>query len=307
MRGKHASDLAIPALAAHQHGVISRAQLRTAGLHDRAIDRRIASGRLHPVYRGVFALGHTVLTTEGRWMAAVLASGDGAVLSHTSAAALWQLRPSGSGSIHVTLPGDPGRRRRAGIRLHRSALLGADESTVHSGIPVTTPVRTVIDLASMLRGRPLEHALDLAEQRGLVDFAELKRRLAELPGRPGSPALQALLHSYTVGAFVTRSEMEERFLALCDEHGLARPRVNRRIEGEEVDFVWPERRLIVEVDGYRYHRMPSAFERDRERDVMLALAGWHVMRFTWAQLVQRSAWVAAAIYNRLARLPRYAE
>jgi very-short-patch-repair endonuclease len=307
MRGEHASDLAIPALAAHQHGVISRAQLRTAGLHDRAIDRRIAAGRLHPVYRGVFALGHTALTSEGRWMAAVLASGDHAVLSHTSAAALWELRPLGSGSIHVTVPGDPGRGRRAGIRLHRSALLGASERTVHRGIPVTTPVRTVIDLASMVRGRPLEHALDVAEQRRLVDFAELERRLAELPGRPGSPALRALLDSYTVAAFETRSAMEERFLALCDEHGLPRPRVNTRIEGEEVDFVWREARLIVEVDGYRYHRMPSAFEDDRERDVMLSVAGWHVMRFTWKQLTGRPAWVAASIRHRLASLPRYAE
>jgi very-short-patch-repair endonuclease len=305
MRGKRATDLAIPALATHQHGVVSRAQLRTAGLHDRAIDRRIASGRLHPVYRGVFAVGHTDLTVKGRWMAAVLASGDDAVLSHTSAAAAWDLRPTGTGSVHVTVPGTPGRRRRAGIRLHRSAMLAAEEATVHDGIPITDPARTLIDLATLLRGRPLEQALDRSEQLGLVDFADLERRMARHPTRPGTPSLRALLSSYTVGAFVTRSEMEERFLDLCDDHALPRPEVNTLIEGKEVDFVWRGARLIVEVDGYAYHRSPSAFEEDRERDVVLAVAGWQVLRFTWAQVTARSEWVAAAITSRLSTLPRY--
>jgi hypothetical protein len=304
MRGKHATDLAIPALAAHQHGVVSRAQLRTAGLHDRAIDRRIAAGRLHPVYRGIFAVGRTDLTVKGRWMAAVLASGDGAVLSHTSAAAAWELRAAGTGSVHVTVPGTAGRQRRAGIRLHRSAMLGADDATTRDGIPITDPARTLIDLATLLRGRPLEQALDLAELRGLVDFADLERRLAAHPTRPGSPALQALLSGYTAGTFVTRSEMEERFLALCDDHGLPRPDVNTRIEGEECDFVWRDARLIVEVDGYAYHRSPNAFEDDRERDVKLTVAGWQVLRFTWAKITVRPEWVAAAVTNCLAPLPR---
>jgi very-short-patch-repair endonuclease len=306
MRGKHAIDLAIPALAAHQHGVVSRSQLRIAGLHDLSIDRRIAAGRLHPVYRGVFAVGHTELTIEGRWMAAVLASGDGAVLSHTSAAAAWELRPTGTGSIHVTVPGAPGRRRRAGIRLHRSTTLGPDETTTRNGIPVTDPARTLIDLATLLRGRPLEQAVDSAEQLGLVDFADHAARLAARPSRPGSPALQALLSRYAAGSTVTRSEMEERFLRLCDDNGVPRPETNTIIEGREVDFVWKDARLIVEVDGYRYHRSPSAFEDDRERDVVLAVAGWQTLRFTWAKITERPAWVAAAVVNRLATLPRYA-
>ena len=300
MRGKHATDLAIPALAAHQHGVISRAQLRTAGLHDRAIDRRIAAGRLHPVYRGVFALGHTVLTVEGRWMAAVLAEGAGAVLSHTSAAAAWELRPIGTGSVHVTVPGSRGR-------VHRSAKLEPDETTTHRAIPITDPVRTLIDLAAIVKGRPLEQALDHAEQRGLVDFADLTQRLDAQPARPGSPALRALLSGYTPATFVTRSEMEERFLALCDDHGIRRPDVNTCIEGREVDFVWRDARLVVEVDGYAYHRSPSAFEADRERDVILAVAGWQVLRFTWAKITGQPAWVAEAVASRLATLPRYAE
>jgi len=142
--------------------------------------------------------------------------------------------------------------------------------------------------------------LDLAEQLRLVDFAELRQRLAERQGRPGSPSLQAVLSLYTAGRTVTRSEMEERFLALCDDHEIARPQVNTRIEGEEVDFVWRDARLIVEVDGYRYHRSPSKFETDRERDVMLAVAGWQVLRFTWTQLTARPGWVAGAVSRRLA-------
>ena len=299
MGGKVATDRRIAALAARQHGVLSRAQLRIAGLHDGSIDRRIAAGRLHLVHRGVFAVGHPVLTREGRWMAAVLAAGRDAVLSHADAAAAWDLRPPGAGAIHVSIPRATGRRRRPGIRIHRASTLAPSDTTTVRDIPITTPSRTIVDLAATLGGRPLEHVLDLADQRGLVDFAALRTRAA-----PRS--LQVVLSRYRAPTF-TRSELEERFFALCDTQGLLRPLSNTLVEGEEVDFVWRDRRLIVEVDGYRYHRMPSAFEDDRERDVMLTVAGWHVMRFTWAQLTGRPGWVAAAIRDRLASLPRHAE
>jgi very-short-patch-repair endonuclease len=215
-------------------------------------------------------------------MSATLAT-DG-VLSHATAAAAWDIRRLGAGAIHVTVHG--GARRCAGVRVHRTRRLEPHDTTTHRGIPITTPVRTIIDLAHILEGRPLEHALDLAEQRRLVDFAALHRRAI-----PSS--LQAVLSLYT--ATTTRSEMEERFLKLCDEHGIPRPQVNVVVEGIEVDFVWPDRRLIVEVDGYRYHRAPSRFESDRERDVTLVVAGWQVMRFTWTQLTERPAWVARAV------------
>ena len=234
-------------------------------------------------------------------MAAVMAGGRDAVLSCATAAAAWELRPVGAGAIHISIPRDTGRKRRAGIRLHRMTTLEPTETTTVHAIPITTPVRTIIDLAATLKGRPLEQALDLAEQRRLVDFAELHRRLAERPGRPGSPALQAVLSRYTAGSTITRSEMEERFLRLCDDHGIPRPNVNTRIEGVEVDFAWQDARLIVEVDGYRYHRSPTAFEDDRERDVTLAVVGWQVLRFTWTQLTRRPGWVARAISTRMAR------
>ena len=287
MRRKSAKDATIAALAEAQHGVASRAQLLVMGLTNEDVDRRIRAKRLHRLSQGVFAVGHRVLTIEGRWMAAVLAGGTDAVLSHASAAAAWELRLVGSGAIHVTIPSDSGRKRRAGIRMHRSGTLTPHDTTVHRGIPITTPLRTLIDIATTLKGRPLEQALDRAEQLHLVDFTDLQHAR--------SPSLQAVLSHYTAGTTPTRSQLEERFLQLCDNHGLPRPETNTRINGIEVDFVWRDARLIVEVDGYAFHRSPAAFERDRERDVILTVAGWRVMRFTHAQITRRPAWVAAAI------------
>jgi very-short-patch-repair endonuclease len=263
---------------------VARRQLVVLGFGEDAIERRLAAGRLHRLHRGVYAVGHTVLKVEGRWMAATLATGG--ALSHASAAAAWELRPLGAGAIHVTVAGDGGRKRHAGLRVHRSRTLAPHDITTHCGIPITTPARTIIDLARTLKGRPLETALDRAEQRRLLDFADLTRR-------PIPPSLQAVLSVYI--ATVTRSELEERFLQLCADHGLPRPETNARIEGYEVDFVWRGKRLIVEVDGYAYHRSPSSFEADRERDVVLKLAGWTVLRFTWAQITRRPAWVARAL------------
>lgn len=283
MRGEPAPDHEIAALAGRQHGVVARRQLAELGLRKAAIDRRIAAGRLHRLHRGVFAVGHTVVGIEGRWMAATLATGG--VLSHASAAAAWDLRRAGGGAIDVSVSTRAGRDRRRGIRLHRSGTLTAADTTTLRGIPITTPARTIIDLAGKLGGRPLEQLVDLADQRGLVDFDDLRS------GKPAS--LKAVLQQYAPAA--TRSEMEERFLRLCDDHGIPRPETNSVIEGIEVDFVWRDRRLIVEVDGYAYHRSPSAFERDRERDVTLTTRGWRVLRFTWAKINRRAGWVAASI------------
>ncbi len=207
MRPKSATDLAVAALADAQHGVVTRRQLELLGFSARAVGRRVEAGRLRPLHRGVYAVGHTALRVEGRWMAAVLACGDGAVLSHASAAAVWELRPIGSGAIHVTVPGDPGRKKRAGIRVHRSRTLTPEQTTSHRGIPVTTPERTIVDLARTLSGRPLEQVLDRAEQR--ADFDQLRKATR-------SPSLQAQLARYRTHA--TRSELEEAFLNLCDDH-----------------------------------------------------------------------------------------
>jgi hypothetical protein len=263
MGGKVAKDLRIAHLAGSQHGVVSRSQLAALGLTKREIDRRLAVARLQPLHRGVYAVGHRALTVEGRWMAAVLACGANAVLSHATAAAAWDLLPAGGGAIHVTVPGDPGRARRRGVRVHRSATIEPFDTTNHRGLPVTTPVRTVLDVAATLNGRRLEQTLDRADR--LLDFAELQRRLEAHPTRPGAPSLRAVSSRYTVGSIATRSELEECFLRLCDDHGLPRPEVN------------------------------SSFAADRERDVALKLAGWAVLRFAYEHVTGRARWVAAAI------------
>jgi hypothetical protein len=270
MRRKPAPDLVVAALADAQHGVVSRAQLLERGLTNEDVDRRVKARRLRRLHRGVYAVGHRALRAEGRWTAATLAVGG--VLSHASAAAAWQLRGSNAAVIDVTV-GRGGRDRRAGLRIHRSGTLTAAEITTHRGIPITTPARTIIDLSRRLNGRALEHVVDVADQLGLVDFRDLRKA--------NSASLRAVLSTYSPAP--TKSEQEERFLKLCDDHGIPRPETNTRIEGIEVDFVWRDWRLIVEVDGYRYHRSPTAFETDRERDVQLTAAS------TWAARPQVSS------------------
>jgi very-short-patch-repair endonuclease len=283
MAGKSAKDLEIAALADAQYGVVSRAQLLHAGLTRNEIDHRVAAQRLRCVHRGVYAVGHSVLRVEGRWMAAVLACGEGAVLSHQTAAAVWDLRRVGSGAIHVTVPGDPGRKKREGIRLHRSVTLTPTDTTQVRGLPVTTPARTTIDLARTLNEHELEALVDWADDRHLVDFRDLEATR--------SASLKAVLRAHAPAP--TRSELERTFLRLCRDHGIERPEVNVLIEGYLVDFVWRNRRLIVEVDGYEHHRTRSKFESDRERDVVLGVAGWQVRRFTWRHIDERPSWVAA--------------
>jgi hypothetical protein len=269
MRREVVIDRAIAALAGRQGGVVARRQLVALGLSASGVDRRLRAGRLHLVHRGVYCVGHRVVGVVGRRWAAVVACGDGAVLSHASAAAAWELRASAAEAIDVTV-GPGGRARRHGIRLHWRVAPPTDEVTALDGLPITTPARTLLDLAaSGLRGRPLEAALDRGELLGLVDFAELRRLLVRYPGRPGVSSLGAVLSRYHAGSVDTRSVLEELVLALCDTHGVPRPSVNTVIDGSVRDFFWPRSRLVVEADSYTWHRSPSALDDDRERDVTL--------------------------------------
>jgi len=294
MRGQVARDHRIARIAERQGGAISRGQLLDLGLSPKGVDRRVQTGSLHPVHRGAYAVGHRTLGACGRRWAAVLALGDGAVLSHADAASAWDIRTTASGLIHVTVPGRSGRKRRPGIRVHRPESLPPDEVTTLEGLPITTPARTLLDLAaSGLGGRPLEAALDRAELLRVLDFAELQRLLARYPRRPGSPSLEAVLSRYN--PVDTRSELEELVVELCDAHGLPQPLGNCVIEGEVRDFYWPHARLVVEADSYTWHRSPTALNDDRERDVTLTLAGYRVLRFTWEQVTQRPEYVAGAL------------
>lgn len=249
----------IAALASRQHGIVTVAQLREAGFDGAAVHRAEVAGRLHRVHRGVYAVGHRGLSWRGRWLAAVLASGDGAVLSHTSAAALWKfLRPI-PGPIHVTFGAKSGRARRRGIQLHRSRTLSSSQITRRHGIAVTTPARTIEDI------------------RGTVEPYLFRRALrqAELAGHR-VPHLSVTKRS--------RSDLELLFLALCEDHDLPRPLVNHRVHGHLVDFFFADHRLAVETDSWQYHRGSVALEDDHARDLALRGHGIATRRYTGDQL-----------------------
>jgi very-short-patch-repair endonuclease len=290
------ADATIANLAESQHGVVSRRQLLEFGLGRRAIGHRLERGRLHMVHRGVYAVGHRILSRDGRWMAAVLAAGADAVLSHRSAAALWGLRETAAARVDVTVP--RWSRPRASIRTHQAAL-AADEITVSRGIPVTTPPRTLLDLASVVSAQQLERAVSESEVLRLTDALSLADLVARHCGRPGVPVIRRVLEAGRVGAVRTRSELEERFLAFLDAEGLPRPEVNARLETPagwfEVDCVWRRERVIVELDGYASHGTLAAFERDRARDRALQAAGWRVIRIMWRHLHEHPGLVAAEL------------
>jgi very-short-patch-repair endonuclease len=296
MRQEVVPDRQIAAIAAHQGGVIAHQQLVECGLSTSGIHRRVRAGRLHRLHRGVFAVGHRVVGVTGRRWAAVLACGDGAVLSHVAAGSAWDIRGSSSAVFDVTV-GRGGRIRRAGLRIHTVTALRPDEVTRRDGLPITTPARTLLDLAAA-RVRNLDTALDRAERLRLVDFAELHALLERYPGRPGTRSLKAQLARYR-GAVDAWSWLERLVNKLCNEHGLPPPQVNTSIEGRVRDFFWPDCRLVVEADSYAWHRSPSALNADRERDVELTLAGYRVLRFTYEQVTERPDYVVGAIVSAL--------
>lgn len=242
------------------------------GLSSGAIQRRVERGLLHCVHRGVYAVGHPQLSLRGRWLAAVLACGPGAVLSHRSAAALWDLATVPASRIEVSVA----RRVRGPARvvLHLSRALEADSAS-QAGIPVTTPNRTLVDLAAVVTARRLRRAVERAERLQLLDVAAIERLCTG--GRHGTGMLRSILSQYDQSIVWTRSELERSFLELGASAGLPVPLVNVQVAGWEVDMLWCEERLVVELDGYAYHRTRAAFERDRRRDADLQLAGYRVL------------------------------
>jgi very-short-patch-repair endonuclease len=265
------SDQVLARIAARQHGVVSTAQLNEAGIDKDGISRRVKAGRLHRIHRGVYAVGHRRLTFEGRCMAAVLALGEGAAVSHVSAASLWGMLKPHSGPIHVTVPGNAGRKQRRGIAIHRSHSLIAAVSIVSDGIRVTKAARTLQDLHRAVSDEIYRHAVRRALDLRLISSAQLRS-----------------------DDDLTRSELERLFRTLCRRHRLPEPEVNARVGPYEVDFLWRDRGLIAETDGFRHHGDRSAFERDRARDAHLQSWGFRVLRFTHRQLTEdRSAVVGA--------------
>lgn len=272
------SDVVIAEIADRQYGVVSVAQLRGAGLDKDHVLHRVRTGRLHPVHHGVYAVGHTGFPIEGRWMAAVLAGGEEAVLSHRSAACLWGLLNPRSGLVDISTPRTSGRRRRTGIRIHRCPSLSPNLTSRRRGIPVTTPARTIADLKRVVSAAQLRRAVRQAEVLGLAIGPGV-----ELDG--------------------TRSELERRFLLLCRRHRLPPPDVNVRIAGLLVDFVWIDRRLIVETDGYKFHRGRAAFENDKARDLRLRERGFDVMHLSYRQVLEEPEQVANILRRELSQSP----
>jgi very-short-patch-repair endonuclease len=296
--GPPSLDVALAELAVRQYGVVSREQLRRLGLRDAGITARVAAGRLHRVHQGVYAVGHSMLAQPGRWMAAVLACGPGAALSHASAAALWGMRRSDARIVDVTAKRTG--RKRPGIRIHRPRTLPPNERTTHRGIATTTPARTILDMATTLSRSRLEHLLDQAEIQELTDYPSLDAIARAHPGHHGAVKLQRALSTHYAGTDLTASDLEILFKELCRAHGLPAPRVNNSVVGKEVDFLFAEQRLIVETDSWRYHKTRHAFENDRARDVLTTSAGYRTLRFTDRQLERHPKTVAAAMAAVLA-------
>jgi very-short-patch-repair endonuclease len=263
-------------LARRQWGVVTRAQLAGLGFGDRGVADWVRSGRLHRLYRGIYAVGHDRLRLEGRWLAAVLACGSGAVLSHRDAAVLWDLRQSHSAYIDVTVPSRNGRRRQHGIRLHRTSRLRPEEVTVRDGIPVTTVARTLLDLADVLQKQALKRVIAEAEYLNLFDLTALNAVVENNPGRRGAKLMAA------AGArrHRTRSKLEQRFLGLLERSGVEEPQSGVWIEGYEADFAWTRAGLVVELDGLAAHSTRAALNADRLRDRRLWKAGFRTMRLT---------------------------
>lgn len=303
-------------LAARQHGILARKQLLALGFSTGAVEHRIARGRLHPVSRGIYAVGWPHLDRRRRWAAAVLASaagdqatrsstqpyfGNGAALSHSSAAALWGIGKEGRGRIDLTV-----RRRdvpqRPGLRVRGRPSLAAAEILVFDGLPVTSPVRTLIDQATELKPIALERAVNDADKRDLIDPEALRLALDDHAGEPGVRPLRQVLDRLTFR--LSDSDLEIHFRPIAAAAGLPSPLSKQRLNRFEVDFFWPELGLIVETDGLRYHRTPSAQKRDALRDRSHVLAGMTPLRFTHYEVRYESRRVRSDLSRAAAMLQK---
>jgi very-short-patch-repair endonuclease len=289
-------------LAAHQHGIVTRAQLSAAGLTPSTIEVRIEMGAPDPAAPWRLRPRPPSAPSTGHWLAAVLAAGPGGALSHREAAALHGLRPSSRSRIDVTTARRL-RSRRPGIEIHHSAVLHPQDVTAVEGIPVTSVARTLVDLAQVLAPDGLAKALREAEHLRTVDVHELHDLMVRTRNRPGPghAALRAVLREHRRrGTQLTRSVLEDRFLSLCDRRGLPRPRTNFHIGAHEVDMCWPVHRLAVELDGWARHRDRHAFQRDREKGKAITATGHRLLRFTHDDVVRRPAQTVATINEFLA-------
>ncbi len=274
-------DHRLAALAARQHGVVASWQLQAMGYTRAAIARLARGGWLHKLHRGVYAVGHRRLTLRGHWMAAVLACGPEAVLSHFAAAALWGLQNPSRTRIDVTAPS---KHTVEGVQCHVARGLSDEDRAIVDGIPTTSISRLLLDLAPLEHPQRLRSTLESVQRRDLLDVRALRTAIGRSRGHHGQKPLKAALAELDDEAPWTQSELERRFLELVRGAGLPEPSANVVVAGQLVDFHWSQSGIVVEVDGYAFHANRRSFEEDRRRDVKLQVAGERVIRVTHRQI-----------------------
>jgi uncharacterized protein DUF559/putative AbiEi antitoxin of type IV toxin-antitoxin system len=307
--GKGGRDWPLSELVGPQDGVASLGQLRDIGLSQRTVEYRATQGRLHRVHRGVYAVGHLSIGQLGALRAAVLACGDGAVISHGTAAAFYDLRNQWPALIDVT-GGRQAGRKLDGIRCRRCRYPTPEEIVVHDGIPFTSPARVLVDSAGMLGTPSLRRMVERTAVRRLLDLEAVDLAMGQAKRRRGIRALRMILEDWRTddGSVPDlRSEFEALVLPRLVAMGLPRPACNETLslDGERlmVDFLWKRQRVVAETDGEGTHGTPIAFQRDRRRDQILAAAGYRVSRTTWAQMRDEPE----AVVQRIARTLLQAE
>jgi very-short-patch-repair endonuclease len=261
------------------------------------VDRRARDGDLYRVHRGVYIVGHEAHAELAAEHAALLACGEHALISHGSAAYLWAIIEERPEDVEVTLVGRR-CRRKLGVRIHNVARIDPRDVGRQGGVALTSPARTLVDLASRAAEEEMARAVAEARVKGLLGDAELHRALERSRGRPGAQTIRALLRREREPT-LTRSEAERRLRRLIGAARLPLPGFNARIAGYEVDLFWSAQRLVVEVDGFRFHGHRTAFERDRRRDATLVAAGYRVIRVTWRQITEEPLAVVASLAQAL--------
>jgi hypothetical protein len=297
--GTHSS---LAALAQKQHGVVSIRQLcGPLGYSESAVGRAVAAGRLHRLHRGVYAVGHARLSLYGDCLAAVLARGPDALLSHGSAAWLWGITRYGPKPLVVSAPAS--RRSRPPIELHRARGLIDEDRALEVGIPVTSVPRTLLDYATTVRFSILQRGIERAEELRLFDLRKVDAMLARTAGHPGQGPLRRALELYREPVF-TRSNLERRFLELVEQAGLPRPSTGFNVAGHELDMFWPEERFAVELDTFGTHGDPGSFESDRLRQEDLMLVDVGMTRVTDRRLAREPRQVIARVAGLLEKRRR---
>ena len=293
-------DLLIARLASRQHGVVSAQQLAELGLSRETISRLVRIGRLHRLHRGVYAVGHTALRWEAAYVAAVMVAGEGAALSHASAAAWWGIRPRPSGNVHITVPTTNGRKRHRHLTIHRSRNLPPHEITTRDGLIVTTVARTLLDYTNTAPRHLADRAVEVAVSRRLVG-AEVHDVMRAHPNAPGGATLKALLLEHGDHGNWRQSDFEAYIVDLCRTHGIPLPQTNVPLLGAVVDAYWPDHRVVAEPDGMTWHGTRAAARRDRRNDGDRMANGITTVRVTDEQAQQDGRAVAAAINGAMRR------